>query len=120
LLFSAKLLDYAVHGEKYGIRTSGVAPDFATMMLRKDNRPESLHFLENEIPEYYLRMKSAVRAIRKDISVPVLVMDTAFSAILGCVDEGPGPLLIVNAGNGHTIAAVVDRSQAFTNTILMN
>lgn len=36
LLFSAKLLDYAVHGEKYGIRTSGVEPDFVTMMLRKD------------------------------------------------------------------------------------
>ena len=77
-------------------------------MLRKDNRPESFHFLENEIPEYYLRMKSAVRAVRRNTSVPVLVMDTAFSAILGCVDEVPGPSLIVNAGNGHTIAAVVE------------
>ena len=36
LLFSAKLLDYAVHGEKYGIRTSGAKPDLAAMMLRKD------------------------------------------------------------------------------------
>jgi len=77
-------------------------------MLRKDNRPESFHFLENEIPEYYLRMKSAVRAVRRNTSVPVLIMDTAFSAILGCVDEVPGPSLIVNAGNGHTIAAVVE------------
>jgi len=78
------------------------------MMLRKDNHPESFHFLENEIPEYYLRMRSAARAGRRSTSAPVIVMDTAFSAILGCVDEVPGPLLIVNAGNGHTIAAVVE------------
>jgi len=76
-------------------------------MLRKDNRPESFHFLENEIPEYYLRMKSAAKAVGRSTSAPVIVMDTAFSAILGCVDEVPGPLLIANAGNGHTIAAVV-------------
>jgi dihydrolipoamide dehydrogenase len=36
LLFSAKLLDYAVQGEKYGIKTSGTTADFAAMMLRKE------------------------------------------------------------------------------------
>ena len=36
LLFSAKLLDYAVHGEKYGIKTSGTTADFTAMMSRKD------------------------------------------------------------------------------------
>ena len=37
-------------------------------------------------------------------------MDTAFSAILGCVDEANGPSLVVNVGNGHTIAALlIDR-----------
>jgi len=99
------------------VQDHGVAPqeisdrafrfEKSEMMLRKDNRPESFHFLENEIPEYYLRMRSAVRAVRRNTTAPVLVMDTAFSAILGCVDEVPGCLLIVNAGNGHTIAAVV-------------
>jgi len=100
------------------VQDHGVAPqeisdrafrfEKSEMMLRKDNRPESFHFLENEIPEYYLRMRSAVRAVRRNTTAPVLVMDTAFSAILGCVDEVPGSLLIVNAGNGHTIAAVVN------------
>ena len=100
------------------VQDHGVAPkeisdrafrfEKSEMMLRKDNRPESFHFLENEIPEYYLRMRSAARAIRRNTSAPVLVMDTAFSAILGCVDEVPGSSLIVNAGNGHTIAAVVN------------
>src|SRR4030042_3848191 len=36
LLFSAKLLDYAVHGEKYGIRTSGATADLTAMISRKD------------------------------------------------------------------------------------
>ena len=73
--------------------------------LRRDNRPETFHFLEDEIPEYYLRMRSAVRAIRAVSSAPILVMDTAFSAILGCLDETQGPSLVVNVGNGHTMAA---------------
>ena len=34
-------------------------------------------------------------------------MDTCLSAILGCLDEVAGPSLIVNVGNGHTIAALL-------------
>jgi uncharacterized protein (DUF1786 family) len=34
-------------------------------------------------------------------------MDTSFSAILGCMEEVTGPSLVVNVGNGHTIAALV-------------
>jgi uncharacterized protein (DUF1786 family) len=34
-------------------------------------------------------------------------MDTAFSAILGCLEETNRPSLIVNVGNGHTIAALL-------------
>ncbi|MBM4308466.1 MAG: hypothetical protein FJ123_17195, partial [Deltaproteobacteria bacterium] len=35
------------------------------------------------------------------------VMDTAFSAIIGCMDEVEEPSLVVNVGNGHTIAALL-------------
>ena len=80
-------------------------------MIREDNRPEMLHFSGDSIPEYYLRMRSAVSAVRRDFSAPrapaVLVMDTCFSAILGCLDEVTGPSLVVNVGNGHTIAALL-------------
>ena len=76
-------------------------------MLRRNNRPESFHFEEGSIPGYYLRMRSAVGAVRRASGSPVLVMDTAFSAILGCLDEVVEPALIVNVGNGHTIAALV-------------
>ncbi len=76
-------------------------------MLRKDNRPETFQFSEESIPGYFLRMRSAVKAVRRNLSVPVLVMDTSFSAILGCIDEVSGPSLVVNVGNGHTIAAML-------------
>lgn len=36
LLYSAKVYDYAVHGEKYGVSASGVTFDFGKIMARKD------------------------------------------------------------------------------------
>ena len=102
----------AVAVQDHGVSPKGVSDRafrFENMerMFRKDNQPETLHFLEGSIPDCYLRMKSAVTAVKKTSSVPVLVMDTCFSAILGCLDEVTGPSLIVNVGNGHTIAALL-------------
>jgi len=102
----------AIAVQDHGVSPKGV-PDRAfrfeniERMLRSDNRPEAFHFLENSIPDHYLRMKSAVAAAKRSFSVPVLVMDTAFSAILGCLEETSGPSLIVNVGNSHTIAALI-------------
>ena len=102
----------AIAVQDHGVSPKGVSDRtfrFEQMeaMLRKDNRPEAFHFTEGSIPAYYLRMRSAVNAVRRNFSTPVLVMDTSFSAILGCIDEVKGPSLIVNVGNGHTIAALV-------------
>ena len=102
----------AIAVQDHGVSAKGVSDRtfrFENMerMLRKDNRPEAFHFLENSIPEYYLRMKSAVAAVKRTLSIPVLVMDTCFSAILGCLDEVIGPSLVVNVGNGHTITALL-------------
>jgi uncharacterized protein (DUF1786 family) len=101
----------AIAVQDHGVAPKGVSDRlfrFENMvaMLRRDNRPEAFHFTEDSIPAHYLRMKSAVRAVRRSSQVPVLVMDTSFSAILGCIDEAAGPSLIVNVGNGHTIAAL--------------
>ncbi len=98
--------------QDHGVSPKGVsnrAFRFANMerMLLRDNRPETFHFLEDSIPDYYLRMKSVVAAIKRSSAVRVLVMDTAFSAILGCLGETSGPSLVVNVGNGHTIAALL-------------
>jgi uncharacterized protein (DUF1786 family) len=98
--------------QDHGISPQGVSDRafrFENMeaMLRRDNRPESFHFSDGSIPAHFLRMRSAVEAIRRTFSGPLLVMDTSFSAILGCLDEAHGPSLIVNLGNGHTIAALL-------------
>jgi uncharacterized protein (DUF1786 family) len=108
--FSFDVIAIAV--QDHGVAPGGVSDRifrFETMekMLRKDNRPETFHFTEDSVPDYFLRMKSAVKATRRFSSTPILVMDTSFSAILGCVDEVNGPSLVVNAGNGHTIAALL-------------
>jgi len=102
----------AIAVQDHGVSPPGVSDRifrFEKMeaMLRKDPRPESFHFLGDEVPDCYLRMRSAVHAVRRTSSLPVLVMDTAFSAVLGCLDEVAGPSLVVNAGNGHTIAALM-------------
>ncbi|MGZ3614596.1 MAG: DUF1786 family protein, partial [Thermodesulfobacteriota bacterium] len=102
----------AIAVQDHGVSPKGVSDRafrFSNIerMIREDNRPEMLHFLGDSIPEYYLRMRSAVGAVRRTSSAPVLMMDTCFSAILGCLDEITGPSLVVNVGNGHTIAALL-------------
>jgi len=103
---------FAIAVQDHGVSPQGVSDRifrFEKMeaMLRKDNRPQAFHFTEDSIPPYYLRMKSAIKAVKRSSSAPVLVMDTSFSAILGCMDEVTGPSLIVNVGNGHTMAALL-------------
>lgn len=102
----------AIAVQDHGVSPKGVSDRafrFEDMekMIRKDNRPETFHFLEDSIPEYCLRMRSAVAAVKRTSSTPVLVMDTCFSAILGCLEEVTRPSLVVNVGNGHTIAALL-------------
>ncbi len=102
----------AIAVQDHGVSPKGVSDRlfrFENMeaMLRRDNRPEAFHFTEDSIPAHNLRMRSAVRAVRRTSQAPVLVMDTSFSAILGCKEEAAGPSLIVNVGNGHTIAALL-------------
>ena len=102
----------AIAVQDHGVSPQGVSDRafrFENMerMLRRDNRPETFHLIEESIPDPYLRMKSAVAAVKRSSPVRVLVMDTAFSAILGCQEEARGPSLIVNVGNGHTVAALL-------------
>jgi len=102
----------AIAVQDHGVAPKGVSDRafrFENMerMLRKDNRPEAFQFQEDSLPVYFLRMRSAVDTVRRTSSASVLVMDTSFSAILGCMDEVTGPSLVVNVGNGHTIAALL-------------
>ena len=84
--------------------------------LKKNPRPEAFAFKENEIPYYYPRMKSAVQASKRQLpNASVLVMDTSPDAILGCLMDpavkDSYPILAVNAGNGHTMAAIISNGE---------
>jgi uncharacterized protein (DUF1786 family) len=85
-------------------------------LLKRNPRPESLAFREDEIPSCFLRMKSAVQASRKQLpKAKALVMDTSPAAILGCLKdpavEEADPILAINVGNGHTMAAITRKGK---------
>ncbi|MDI6831024.1 MAG: DUF1786 family protein [Actinomycetota bacterium] len=82
--------------------------------LREDPDPLSLSFPEGEIPEVFPRMRSAAGRLREQLSCEnILVMDTAPAAVAGCLadrlvaETASGNLLLINAGNGHTLACLV-------------
>ncbi len=85
-------------------------------LLEKNPKPEALAYIENEVPPYYPRMKSAVQATKRQLpSARVLVMDTSPDAILGCLMDSAvkdaDPILAVNVGNGHTMAAIISNEK---------
>lgn len=81
-------------------------------LLEANPKPENFAFMEDEIPPFFLRMKSAAQASRRQFSkAKVLLMDTSPDAILGCLKDplvkGNNRVLAINVGNGHTIAALL-------------
>jgi uncharacterized protein (DUF1786 family) len=85
-------------------------------LLKNNPRPEAFAYQENEIPKFYPRMNSAVAAVKRQLpNTKVIVMDTSPDAIIGClIDtavEGMDPVLAVNIGNGHTMAAIISSGE---------
>lgn len=85
-------------------------------LLKNNPRPEAFAYQENEIPKFYLRMNSAVAAVKRQLpNTKIIVMDTSPDAIIGClIDpavEGMDPVLAVNIGNGHTMAAIISSGE---------
>jgi uncharacterized protein (DUF1786 family) len=66
-----------------------------------------LAYLHEEIPPYYLRMLSAAQRAQGESEAPIMVMDTALSAIMGAMHDDGGAQVVLNMGNGHTIMALV-------------
>lgn len=79
--------------------------------LTEHQNPAQCAYWAEEVPPFFTRMTSLVKTIKKDFSWKVLVMDTALCAILGCMEDHPAPYLIVNAGNDHTMCAIVDNNK---------
>jgi len=78
--------------------------------LKKENRPESFVYAYDEIPEYFKRMEAVARRAKMQFGCKILVMDTSFAAILGCLEESPSSLFI-NVGNSHTLAAMISKGR---------
>lgn len=84
--------------------------------LEESRRPEDLAFKEEDVPPHFLRMRSAAQASRRQLpGAKVLLMDTSPAAILGCLKdplvERADPVLAINVGNGHTMAAIVSEGK---------
>lgn len=82
--------------------------------LSENSDPRALAYLAGEVPQEFPRLASAARRLSQQLDRDrLLVMDTAPAAAAGClVDRGvsalrDGNLLLINAGNGHTLACLM-------------
>ncbi len=79
-------------------------------LLQKNDSLESFVFVSTEVPSSFTRMLAVVGSVPKDI--PLVLMDTGAAAVLGTtLDEvvaGHSHRLVINVGNSHTIAFLLD------------
>ncbi len=82
--------------------------------LKVQPTPLSLAYYQQEIPLQFPRMRSAALRLGEQLGPDrVLVMDTSPAAVYGCFADPhveahtAGNLLLINAGNGHTMASIV-------------
>lgn len=73
-------------------------------IMEKGATLDSFVYFEN-IPERFTRMKAVKRALPH-----AMLMDTGIAAIWGALldEKARFPALVINIGNGHTIAAVIE------------
>lgn len=84
--------------------------DYLREQVERGTGLEGFGFLADSIPERMTRMRAVANTWTG--SAPLFLMDTGPAAILGSLDDpalgNAGAALIVNLGNFHTIAAVLD------------
>ena len=114
-LFDTQLpQDFAV-----AVQDHGESPDMSNRIFRFDHFRKVLEdggefkrfaYL-NHVPEHLSRMRSVMRILNNG-SNNVLIMDTGPAAVCGAlVDVTDFPVVVVNVGNGHTLAAVVSQNK---------
>lgn len=112
-------VDPAFDGAAIAVQDHGYAPGGSNRkfrfslwheQLRRDGAIESLAFRADEIPAAYTRMRAVATAVGEISNV--IVMDTGPAAIRGALATDleslpAGTRMVANAGNGHTLAAIV-------------
>jgi len=73
---------------------------------------ESLAYEEDELPNHFIRMTSAIRSSKSQIpEAKTIVMDTSMAAILGCLEDQKvskaTTILSANIGNEHFTASLI-------------
>jgi uncharacterized protein (DUF1786 family) len=80
--------------------------------LKYNPKLQSLAYKEDELPNHFIRMTSAIRSSK--IQMPeakTIVMDTSMAAILGCLEDqivnNADTILSANIGNEHFTASII-------------
>ncbi len=103
------------HGS-YNVGESNRKTRLSHMRRRLESNPDplALSYVAGEVPETFPRMVSAASRLREQLPCEhILVMDTAPAAAAGCLadprvaEKAGGNLLLINAGNGHTLACLM-------------
>ena len=80
--------------------------NYLAQRLQTRNHLASFAFWRDEIPPSMTRLLAVAQTAPVD--TPLYVMDTAPAAVLGALEDpraaGPGRRVVVNVGNGHTLA----------------
>jgi uncharacterized protein (DUF1786 family) len=77
--------------------------------LERDDRLSSLAYTSP--PKYFTRMNAALRTARKFYKGKIVVADTKIAAIAGALHGvKERPAICIDAGNGHTMAALVEKA----------
>jgi len=105
--------DHGAHAPGKSNRKARIA--YMKERLREDPDPLSLAFPAHLVPERFPRMVSAAARLAEQLpgGTPAVIMDTAPAAVAGCLCDSrvaqvaEGDLLLVNAGNGHTLAVLL-------------
>jgi uncharacterized protein (DUF1786 family) len=81
--------------------------------LEAGNQPVDWAYKRAEIPSCLTRMQAVADSLPQDL--PLLVMDTGMAAVLGALEDervaAAGDKLVVNIGNGHTLAVYLQAGQ---------
>ena len=100
----------------HGAAPSGISDrrfrfDYLREQVERGTGLEGFGFLAQEIPARMTRMQAVANSWYG--SQPLFLMDTGPAAILGALDDSAvataNPLIVVNLGNFHTIAALLDQ-----------
>src|SRR5674476_170369 len=100
------------HGESY-VSNRIFRFQHLSDLIEKRGELTRFAYLDSKIPDYLTRLRAVYRTLKKEGMEEILLMDTGPAAIFGALYDDVvakrayEPHIIVNVGNGHTLAAML-------------